>query len=98
MSQEPKPAPALTLASISKITDADAALRKITEAADEMRSLEQRAELVFDHWTKAQELAHAAGISVDLEVNAGMAAHLSEFKQRASRREAQKIAKEELGN
>jgi hypothetical protein len=85
-----------TLAEVSRMTDIDRVTKMIAEAANKMRSLEAQAEAIFRQWVEAQMAADDAGLSADLKMSGGMAAALSEFKQRISHAESREIAREEL--
>jgi len=85
-----------TLAELASVTDIDRVTRMVAEAANRMKTLESEAEGAFRTWLEVQAEAEAAGLVVDLKVGAGIAAALSEFKQRRERAAAKEIVDEEF--
>ena len=85
-----------TLEEIAQTSDIDRATKVIAAAGNRIKRLEAEAELAFREWLEAQAVAADVGLVIDLKVGAGIAAALSEFKQRRERVEAKAIAKEEM--
>jgi hypothetical protein len=85
-----------TLAEIAQTTAIDRVTRMAAAAGNRMKRLEAEAELAFREWIEAQQASEEAGLVVDLKLGSGIAAALSEFKQRRERAEAKEIAREEM--
>lgn len=85
-----------TLEEVTKMTAIDRAVKLIAEAGNEMKRVEDRAERAFPRWIEAQAAAAEAGLVTDLKLGPGMAAALSEYKQRKERAAAKEIAREEF--
>lgn len=85
------------LEDIAKTTDIDRAARVMADAANRLRRLESDGQLTFNALLDAQDIASQAGVTFDVSMGAGLAAWLSEYKQRAGRDEARRIAAAELG-
>lgn len=82
------------LREVTSKTRGDVAFDAMARATERVRRLESEARQTFDEYDHARELCSGEGVAVDLELDPGIAAAFSSYKQQRARDAGNRDARE----